>query len=111
MPPRTGLLPSRAAFSLSHMFSVLPPLLFQLVTVAPYSSTSTLSPDGSVATTLELEPEPTMSTWASGAAAEGALSADGLFARSTMVAMLRGVMEELRTDKSSSCYRRTVAWW
>jgi hypothetical protein len=35
MPPRTGLLPSSAAFSLSHMFSVLPPLLFQLVTVAP----------------------------------------------------------------------------
>jgi hypothetical protein len=36
------------------MFSVLPPLLFQLVTVAPYSSTSTLSPDGSVAYNVDL---------------------------------------------------------
>lgn len=85
IPPRTALLPSRAAFSLSHKFSVLPPWLFQLVTVAPYRSTSTLSPEGRVAMTFELAPEPTMSTWASGPAASVALSAEGRLVRSTML--------------------------
>jgi hypothetical protein len=84
-PPRTGLLPSSAAFSLNHRFSVLPPLLFQLVTVAPNSSTSTLSPEGNLAMTLELGPVPTMSTSGLGAPEEDASIADGRFARSTMV--------------------------
>jgi len=47
MPPLTGLLPSSFAAWLNHRFSI--PLLFQLVTVAPYSKTSTLSPVGNVA--------------------------------------------------------------
>lgn len=84
-PPRTALLPSKAAFSLTHKFSVLPPLLFQLVTVAPNSKTSTLSPEGNVAITLELAPEPTMSICASGAAASVALRAEGRLVRSTIL--------------------------
>lgn len=47
MPPLTGLEPSSFASSLSQRFSL--PLLFQLITVAPYSSTTTESPVGRVA--------------------------------------------------------------
>lgn len=50
MPPRTAFEPSSLAASLRNKFSL--PLLFQLITVAPKSRTSTESPVGRVATTL-----------------------------------------------------------
>jgi hypothetical protein len=85
IPPLTAFVPVKSAFSLTHRFSVLPLLLFQLVTVAPKSSTSMLSPEGSAATTFWLPPSPTMSIWAVGPEAVGALSAEGRLARSTIV--------------------------
>ena len=84
-PPRMGLFPVRSAASLTHRFSVCPPLLFQLVTVAPKRYTSTLSPEGSDATTFWLPPSPTMSTCAEGPELWGAFRAEGRLARSTMV--------------------------
>lgn len=50
MPPLTGLLPSNFAALLNHKFSLL--LLFQLITVAPYSKISTESPVGRSALTV-----------------------------------------------------------
>ena len=82
MPPRTPLVPSSLVFSLSHSFSS-PEASFQLSTVAPKSSTSTLSPVGSVAVTRELPWE--MLTWAWGGRPGVAASADGLFGLSTIL--------------------------
>jgi hypothetical protein len=53
-PPRTALLPSNFAASLTHRFSA-PFESFQLIIVAPNSRISTLSPVGRVAETRELE--------------------------------------------------------
>lgn len=50
IPPLTAFLPSRLAAELSQRLSL--PLVFQEMTVAPYRSTSTESPLGSVAVTL-----------------------------------------------------------
>lgn len=58
MPPRTGLLPSSFAALLSQSLSF--PAVFQLMTEAPNSRTSTESPVGSVAITLPC------STWTEG---------------------------------------------
>jgi hypothetical protein len=80
-----GLLPVRSAASLTHRFSVCPPLLFQLVTVAPKRYTSTLSPEGSDATTFWLPPSPMISTCAEGPELWGAFRAEGRLARSTIV--------------------------
>jgi len=82
-PPLTALLPSVFAFSLTHSFS-LPAASFQLIIVAPKSSTSMLSPVGSTADTRSLECE--IVTCACGAKPGVAESAEGFFGRSTMVA-------------------------
>jgi hypothetical protein len=82
-PPLTALLPSVFAFSLTQSFS-LPAASFQLIIVAPKSSTSMLSPDGSTADTRSLECE--IVTCACGVKPGVAESADGFFGRSTMVA-------------------------
>lgn len=87
MPPRTALLPSRTAPSLSHSFSP-PARSFHEMTVAPYSMTSTLSPVGSTADTREFPCE--MLTCAWGARPGVAASAEGLFGRSTMVVLMGG---------------------
>jgi hypothetical protein len=75
IPPRTGLLPSSLAAELRKRFSR--PLLFQLITVAPYRSTSTESPVGRLATTFPC------SEWTLGCGPvpEGEM-AEGLFGRS-----------------------------
>ncbi len=93
MPPRTALVPSSLAASLSHSFSA-PFLSFQLTTVAPYSSTSTLSPVGSTAVTRELSSEKVTCGW--GARPGVLASAVGLLARSTM---------------ASSCVVDLVLFW
>jgi hypothetical protein len=85
IPPLMAFLPVKSAFSLTHKFSVFPPLLFQLVTVAPNRYTSTLSPEGSDATTFWLPPSPTMSTCAVGPELLGAFRAEGRLARSTIL--------------------------
>ena len=77
IPPLTGLLPSSLAAELSQRFSL--PLLFQLVTVAPYSNTSTESPVGNEATT---RPD---SVWTDGCGpATDGDRAEGLLGRSIM---------------------------
>ena len=83
MPPLTAFDPSSAAFSLNHRFS-LPLLFFQLITVAPCSRISTLSPVGSLAVIRVLSGE--MSTVGCGAEEEpmGEM-AEGLLGRSTIV--------------------------
>lgn len=81
-PPLTPLEPSSLEASLSHSFSS-PAASFQLRTVAPKSSTSTLSPVGSRAETRALSSE--MVTWACGGRPGVAARAVGLFGRSTMV--------------------------
>jgi hypothetical protein len=81
IPPLTGLLPSRIALSLTHKFSV-PSTFFQLVTVAPKSRTSTVSPVGRRAETVLVSSE--MLTTGCGAAAVWARFF-GLLARSTIV--------------------------
>lgn len=80
MPPLTGLLPSRTAFSLSQRFSRL--CDFQEMTVAPWRRTSTDSPVASFAITFELSEE--MSTVACSLDGEGAM-ADGLCPLSTIL--------------------------
>jgi hypothetical protein len=88
MPPRTGLLPSSLAASLSQSFSA-PAAVFQLMTVAPYRRISTDSPVGRRATTRSSS----ASTAACGANVGVAASAVGLCERSTMVAGLWGWCE------------------
>lgn len=90
-PPLMGFFPVRSAASLTQRFSVCPPLLFQLVTVAPKRYTSTLSPEGNEATTFWLPPSPTMSTCAEGPELLGALKAEGRLARSTIVGYVGAV--------------------
>lgn len=85
IPPRTGLLPSNFAALLTHTFSL--PLLFQLMTVAPYSSTSTESPVGSDAITLPFS----LCTEGCGPVVEG-LMAEGLLGRSMIVVSLGGLV-------------------
>jgi hypothetical protein len=81
-PPLTAFVPSVFAFSLTHSFS--PPFAsFQLMIVAPKSSTSMLSPVGSTAETRLLECE--IVTCACGARPGVAESADGFFGRSTIL--------------------------
>ena len=82
IPPRTPLEPSSLVFSLNQSFSS-PFASFQLSTVAPKSSTSTLSPVGNVAVTRELPSE--MVTWACGGSAGVVAKADGLLGLSTIV--------------------------
>jgi len=86
-PPLTALLPSVFAASLSHSFSA-PFASFQLMIVAPKSSTSMLSPVGSTADTRLFECE--MVTCACGGRPGVADSAEGFFGRSTMVRRGRG---------------------
>ena len=81
IPPLTGLLPSSLAAVLSQSLSL--PLLFQLVTVTPYSRTSTESPVGKVAMTLPLS----LWTLGCGPVVEGEI-AEGLFGRSGEGAVL-----------------------
>lgn len=78
MPPRTAFVPSRIAPELRKRFSLS--LFFHEVTVAPYKSTSTESPVGKVAVTLD----PSECTEGCGPVAESE-SADGLCDLSTMV--------------------------
>lgn len=91
MPPLTGLLPSSLAAVLSQSLSL--PLLFQLVTVAPYSRTSTESPVGRVAVTF---PD-SACTLGWGPVVEGEM-ADGRFGRSEM---RPSVMEVSDSSRSS----------
>lgn len=84
MPPLTALLPSSTAPSLSQSFS-LPLASFQLRTVAPCRSTSTVSPVGSVALTRPLSMVTVGWEWdCCGVAAR----AEGLLGRSTIVAIV-----------------------
>lgn len=83
MPPLTALLPSRAALSLSQSFSS-PAAFFQLITVAPNSRISTLSPEGSVADTRPASLSMLTVAWGRGCCGVDA-KADGLLGRSTMV--------------------------
>jgi hypothetical protein len=104
MPPRTGLLPSSAAASLTHRFS-LPSAFFQLTTVAPKSSTSTDSPLGSRADTRELSAE--MLTTGCGARVMGEICA-GRWARSIV-----GVVVAVLTAGSEAGWRqleRRAGW-
>lgn len=83
MPPRTALLPSSTALSLNQSFS-LPLASFQLITVAPWSRTSTLSPVGSVAVTRPASLSMLTEACASCCCVVEA-SAEGLLGRSTML--------------------------
>lgn len=84
-PPLTAFVPSVFAFSLTHSFS-FPAASFQLMIVAPKSSTSMLSPVGSTAETRLLECE--IVTWAWGVRLGVAERAEGFFGRSTMLEVL-----------------------
>lgn len=77
MPPLTALVPSRTALSLRKRFSLL--LVFHEMTVAPYNITSTDSPVGRVAVTLE----PSTYTEGCGPAVVGEM-AEGLCDRSIL---------------------------
>lgn len=83
IPPLTGLLPSSFADELNHKFSL--PLLFQLITVAPYRRISTESPEGREAITLPCS----LCTLGCGPVVEG-LMAEGLFGRSMVNRVLAG---------------------
>lgn len=88
-PPLTALLPSIFAFSLTHSFSS-PFASFQLMIVAPNSSTSMLSPVGSTAETRLLECE--IVTCACGARPGVAERAEGFFGRSTMLEIVNELL-------------------
>jgi hypothetical protein len=87
MPPLTALLPSSLAASLSHSFSSPAPS-FQLITVAPYSRTWTLSPVGSSAVTLELSAEKLTVACGGSPGVDDSAGSLGLLARSTIVPFL-----------------------
>jgi hypothetical protein len=102
MPPRTGLLPSSFAASLTHRFSR--PLLFQLITVAPYSRTSTESPVGRLATTLPCSE----CTLGCGPVVEGEI-ADGLFGRSIVWLFVSQMMAVWDVFRASAVEARSPA--
>lgn len=82
-PPLIALLPSNFAASLNHSLSCPSPP-FQLITVAPCSRTSTLSPVGSTASTRECAC--VMLTCACGGRPGVVDRAVGFLGRSTMAA-------------------------
>ncbi len=85
IPPLTALVPSSLAASLSHSFSSPAPS-FQLITVAPYSRTWTLSPVGSSAVNLVLSSEKVTVAWGGRPGVDDSAGSLGLLARSTIVA-------------------------
>ena len=88
IPPLTAFDPSRCALWLTNRFS-LPAAVFHERTVAPKRRTSTDSPVGRLAVTLELSPE--MDTCGVGMVGETGI-AEGFLDRSMMPMRLTGIV-------------------